>query len=143
LTIEGDFEQTAGALQIEYAGLNPGQFDVLHVTGQATLGGQLEVLFRDGFSPADPNAFIHSQNFVNADGGITGDYAHRIYAFPDIFADFDQDGDKDLSDVASFINCFGASGSLPPTCVRADWESNNIINEIDARELTKRITGPK
>ncbi|MDO8630046.1 MAG: hypothetical protein Q7R41_06090, partial [Phycisphaerales bacterium] len=97
LTIDGDYEQLpTGVLVIEYAGLNPGEFDVLHVTGQTTLGGRLEVHFRGGFSPDDPAAFIHSQSFVEADQGITGDYDQRIYAFPDLFADFDDDGDKDL-----------------------------------------------
>ncbi|MDO8630853.1 MAG: hypothetical protein Q7R41_10200, partial [Phycisphaerales bacterium] len=95
-------------------------------------------------SPDDPAAFIHSQSFVEADQGITGDYDQRIYAFPDLFADFDDDGDKDLRDVADFQNCFGLSGpALEPTCNRADWEDNGILNEVEIRELVTRITGPQ
>jgi hypothetical protein len=145
LTIDGDYELLGTGVQIiEYAGLNSGDFDVLHVTGQTTLGGRLEVHFRGGFSPADPDTFIQSQDFVEADQGVTGDYAERIYAFPDLFADFDDDGDKDLLDVASFQNCFGLSGSaVEPACSRADWEDNNNINNTDLRELVSRITGPQ
>ena len=145
LTIEGNYEQIpTGVLVIEYAGENPGEFDVLHVTGQTTLGGRLEVHFRGGFSPDDPAAFIQSQDFVEADQGITGDYDQRIYAFPDLFADFDDDGDKDLSDLAAFQNCFGLSGGeLEPACVRADWENNGVLNEVEVRELTARLSGPQ
>ena len=144
LTIEGDYEQLpTGVLVIEYAGLNPGEFDVLHVTGQTTLGGRLEVHFRGGFSPADPAAFVQSQDFVEADQGITGDYDQRIYAFPDLFADFDDDGDKDLEDVAAFQNCFGLSGAeLGPACVPADWENDGVIGGREIQELGARLTGP-
>jgi hypothetical protein len=145
LTINGDYDQLpGGVLVIEYEGLDAGQFDILHVTGATTLAGRLEVHFRGGFSPPDPEAFIHSQFFVEADGGITGDYDERIYAFPDLFADFDNDGDKDLLDVAAFQNCFGLSGpDLEPDCVRADWEDNGVLNEVEMRELTARLTGPQ
>ncbi len=144
LTIEGDYEQLpTGVLVIGYAGLNPGEFDVLHVTGQTTLGGRLEVHFRGGFSPDAPAEFIQSQSFVEADGGITGDYDERIYAFPDLFADFDDDGDKDLRDVGDFQNCFGLSGvELEPACERADWESDGVIGGREIQELGARLTGP-
>jgi hypothetical protein len=145
LTIDGDLEMLpTGVLVMEHEGPNPGQFDVLHVTGQTTLGGRLEVHFRGDFSPDDPAAFIQSQDFVEADQGITGDYDQRIYAFPDLFADFDDDGDKDLLDVAEFQNCFGLSGpDVEPACGRADWEDNDEVNEVDVGELVSRITGPQ
>jgi hypothetical protein len=129
---------------MEFAGEHPGDFDVLHVTGQTTLGGKLEVHFRGGFSPDDPAAFIQSQDFVEADQTIVGDFDERIYAFPDLFADFDDDGDKDLRDVASFQNCFGLSGSaVEPACSRADWEDNDLIDGIDVAELIQRLTNPQ
>ncbi len=81
---------------------------------------------------------------VQADGGIAGEYCERIYAFPDIFADFDDDGDKDLRDVAAFQNCFGLSGGeLEPACTRADWEDNDLIDGIDVAELISRLTIPQ
>jgi hypothetical protein len=144
LTIDGDLDASIdGTLVIEYTGLEDGEFDVLHVTGTVTLGGRLEVHFRNGFAPADPQAFIQSDDFIQADGAVLGDYDERIYAFPDLFADFDSDGDKDLLDVSEFQNCFGRSGQqLVPDCARADWEDNGLLNGVDTRELTARLTGP-
>lgn len=145
LTIDGDYEQlSGGALVIEYEGLNPGEFDVLHITGATTLGGRLEVHFRGGFSPDDPAAFIQSQDFIEADQGVVGEYDERVFVYPDLFADFDDDGDKDLSDVAAFANCFGLAGTaLEPDCARADWERDGAIGGREVRELSSRLAGPE
>lgn len=144
LSIQGNYEmRDTGVLVIEAVGENSGDFALLDVTGTATLAGRLEVHFRGGFAPADPQAFIHSDDFVDAADGVSGDYTKRIYAFPDLFADFDDDGDKDLSDVAGFQNCFGrANDPLPANCTLADWESNGVIDEVDLKELSSRLSGP-
>ncbi len=50
LTVDGAFTQgSTGALVVDIAGIAPGQADRLNVTGQATLGGTLEVIAIDGF----------------------------------------------------------------------------------------------
>ncbi len=50
LTVDGDYAQLAGGrLVIEIGGTNPGQVDLLHVTGGATLGGMLELSAVNGF----------------------------------------------------------------------------------------------
>jgi T5SS/PEP-CTERM-associated repeat protein len=56
LTIDGDYEQTSGLLRMEVAGAAPGQFDVLKVTGKATIGGELMIEFLDGFAPRQGDA---------------------------------------------------------------------------------------
>jgi T5SS/PEP-CTERM-associated repeat protein len=69
LTIKGDFEQgEGGTLIIEVAGLEAGQFDVLKVTGNATLAGNVDLRFIDGFVPQPGD----NVNFVVVDGTITG-----------------------------------------------------------------------
>jgi len=69
ITIEGDYEQPAdGVLEIEVAGLEPGQFDVLHVTGNATLAGKVRLHFINGFVPQPGD----NVDFVQVDGTITG-----------------------------------------------------------------------
>jgi len=69
LTINGDYEQgEGGTLIIEVAGLEPGQFDVLHVTGNAALAGSVELRFIDGFVPKPGD----SVDFVQVDGTLTG-----------------------------------------------------------------------
>jgi fibronectin-binding autotransporter adhesin len=48
----------AATLQIELAGTTPGsQYDQLHVTGQLSLGGELQVLTLPGFTPSQGNSF--------------------------------------------------------------------------------------
>lgn len=69
LTIDGDYEEReGGTLVIEVAGLEPGQFDVLHVTGNATLAGNVDLRFINGFVPQPSE----SVDFVVVDGTITG-----------------------------------------------------------------------
>ena len=58
-TVNGNYTQgSSGILEIELGGLTrSSQYDVLDVNGLATLGGELEVLLINGFSPAGGNTF--------------------------------------------------------------------------------------
>jgi hypothetical protein len=56
---------------IEIEGLLPGQYDVLQVTGDATLGGTLGVTIGGGFSLGLGQSFV----FLTAGGGLTGVFA--------------------------------------------------------------------
>jgi T5SS/PEP-CTERM-associated repeat protein len=75
LNIAGDYTQgTDGTLLIEVAGSAPESgYDVLHVTGQASLAGRLEVRFIDGFLPAAGSQF----NVLLADS-VTGAFADVV-----------------------------------------------------------------
>lgn len=56
--VNGNYTQiAAGILSIELGGIGAGQFDVLDVTGTATLGGELEVLFWNGFVASAGDSF--------------------------------------------------------------------------------------
>ena len=68
LTIDGDYEQTGGQLGIEIGGTAAGQFDVLAVTGDAAIGGELLLEFIDGFAPRQGDTF----NFLDIDGALSG-----------------------------------------------------------------------
>jgi hypothetical protein len=56
---------------IDIEGLVPGQYDVLQVTGDATLGGTLGVTIGDGFSLGLGQSFV----FLTAGGGLAGQFA--------------------------------------------------------------------
>lgn len=72
LTIQGDFEQQpGGVLEIEVTGTGANQFDVLNVTGAATLAGDLLLKFEDGFAPAKGDTF----DFLAA-GTMTGSFTN-------------------------------------------------------------------
>ena len=66
-----------GVLEIELAGINSGEFDVLSITGQATLGGILEVSFLDGFLPEIGDTF----DILTA-GLISGEFDVSQLMFP-------------------------------------------------------------
>jgi T5SS/PEP-CTERM-associated repeat protein len=73
LTVEGDVEQEAGsAMEIEIGGTAAGQFDVLAVTGNATLGGDVFLKFIDGFSPRQGQQF----EFLDVSGTLSGSFAN-------------------------------------------------------------------
>lgn len=56
--VQGDYTQGAtGALGVELGGTGAGLFDVLQVTGVATLAGDLDVTFWNGFSAAAGDSF--------------------------------------------------------------------------------------
>jgi T5SS/PEP-CTERM-associated repeat protein len=67
LTIEGEYEQTSGLLEIEIGGTAPGEFDVLKVAGDANiLGGELLLAFVDGFAPRQGDVF----KFLDVGGSL-------------------------------------------------------------------------
>jgi T5SS/PEP-CTERM-associated repeat protein len=72
LTIEGNYEQTGGLLGIEIAGTALGEFDVLKVTGDVSLDGDLLLQFIDGFAPRQGDEFM----FLDVDGTLIGEFAN-------------------------------------------------------------------
>lgn len=68
--VQGDYTQGAtGILSIELGGTGAGLFDILQVTGTATLAGELDVAFWNGFSAAAGDSF----NIVSATN-LTGNF---------------------------------------------------------------------
>jgi hypothetical protein len=60
-----------GNLEIELAGENAGQFDVIHHSGTATLGGNLTVSLLNGFTPTAGDTF----EIMTAAEGVAGKFA--------------------------------------------------------------------
>jgi hypothetical protein len=71
ITITGNFvQQAGGTLAMDLTGLGIGQYDVLNVGGNASLGGALQISFLDGFTPKVGDRF----DILNF-GSSTGDFA--------------------------------------------------------------------
>jgi T5SS/PEP-CTERM-associated repeat protein len=86
IVTDGDYEQPAdGKLTIDTTGVGEGEFDVLHVTGNATLGGTLEMLFPGAYLPKAGDSF----QFLQVDGTISGDFAE--VTFPQLLPGFQFD----------------------------------------------------
>lgn len=71
LNVAGNYTQTTGVLRIEIGGTTAGsEYDVLSVTNNADLGGNLSVSLTDGFDPAGGDMFA-----VVLAGSTTGSFA--------------------------------------------------------------------
>ncbi|MEM9657967.1 MAG: hypothetical protein AAF961_06350, partial [Planctomycetota bacterium] len=140
-TVDGDYRQDAeSTLTIELAGTLPGdQHDVLEVTGDVDLDGELAFAFIDGFEPTRGQQF----EFMSVGGDVLGEFADVTIAGlmpgfefdlsledsgawtmtalndgvfqPRYAADFDQDGDVDDGDLQVWETHFGVSEGAVPT----------------------------
>jgi hypothetical protein len=72
LNIDGGFRiEERGVLHIELAGTDAGEFDVVRVSGGASLGGHLLLDFIDDFAPRQGDAF----EFLDVTGILAGSFA--------------------------------------------------------------------
>jgi len=73
LTINGDyFQSSEGILEIELGGYDQGDsYDFLAINGTASLGGTLNLVLWDNFTPTDGQTF----DILYAAGGLTGEFA--------------------------------------------------------------------
>jgi fibronectin-binding autotransporter adhesin len=142
LTINGNFQQEpVGALQIELGGAASLAFDVLRITGVATLAGQLQLSLVDGFLPTAGDSF----EFLTAAGGLSGMFAPPA-AWPSLpgnlswqidygankvmlsvvapvrAGDFDRDGDVDGADFLTWQR--GESPNGLSESDLSDWRAN-------------------
>ncbi|RJP38128.1 MAG: hypothetical protein C4547_04885 [Phycisphaerales bacterium] len=151
LTIEGDYvQQPEGALEIELGGLVPDvEHDVFVVTGDAALGGTMEILLIDGFEPQVGDMFT-----VMTYGSHSGEFDRVIppcgYAFGVHYnandvtlevtgvgvprpGDLDGDCDIDLDDYKRVAPCIGGpSVETPPQgCHPDDFAAADLDGDLD------------
>lgn len=144
-TVNGDYQQSSGALAIELGGVGPGQFDVLSVTGNVALGGTLGVSLLGAFTPtigqtwkiidiagtrsgsfsglvegAVAATFGNWQAHITYVGGDGNDVA--IAAAPTTAGDFDIDGDVDGNDFLVWQRGGTPSPNSPGEL--AQWKGN-------------------
>ncbi len=80
VTVNGNYSQdSAGTLIVELAGTDSGQFSQLVVNGSATLGGTIEFLAVDGFTPVAGNTF-HVVTYRSAIGNFSNIVLHGLSA---------------------------------------------------------------
>jgi T5SS/PEP-CTERM-associated repeat protein len=128
LTIEGDYTQMdTGRLEIELSSTM--SFDKLAVTGQATLGGTLDIILLDGFmpSPSDSFEFLTAASFTGAFDNIMvrtaagpagmfeliptpmGLILSNFQAAIGLTGDFNNDGKVDAADYVAWRNGLGSA----------------------------------
>jgi hypothetical protein len=75
LSVNGNLGQSSnGTLQVDIGGTTIGQFGRLQITGQAHLGGALQVALVNGFVPTVGQSF----QFLNAAGGVSQTFQQLI-----------------------------------------------------------------
>jgi probable HAF family extracellular repeat protein len=97
--------------------------------------------------PADTGWFWLQPRDINESGQIVGsgirDLYHGFLMTP-VDADFDDDGDTDLADLAAFQRCYtGPNRPIPEVCLEFDIDSNGQINLQDFHTLHLAFTGPQ
>ncbi len=125
-TIVGNYLQQAGAkLQIEVGGESAGgTYDLVGVTGQAILGGQLELDMLNGFVPNAGDTFT----VLNAAGGLFGVFSNVTT------------GQRLMTDdgLGSFIVNYGAGSAfnqnqivLSAFLLQGDYNQNGVVDAAD------------
>lgn len=131
LDVAGNYAQSSGAtLAIELAGATTGSFDVLNVTGTATLAGVLNIALIDRFSPTNGQMFevLTAANVVNsglmlagASAGFSLQFSPTAvmlsYSGATLPGDFDNNGLVDGNDLLVWQRDPNV-GSL------SDWKTN-------------------
>jgi hypothetical protein len=152
--VDGDFTQSSsGMLRVRLGGLYPiTDFDRLRLSGHATLGGTLQVLLIDGFTPAIGDSF----RVVIYSGGHTGEFSTMsLPALPsdrewdvnyyagmlqlDVVeaqecpGDLDGDNDVDLSDLAQLLANYGMTSGA--TYEDGDLDGDGDVDLSDLAAL--------
>jgi T5SS/PEP-CTERM-associated repeat protein len=146
LTVTGDYMQVSGGkLVVEIGGTTAGsQHDQLAIGGDVALGGLVEVLFADGFSPQPGNRFEIVTTTESLSGAFVGaalpglpagmdwniEYGTRIVSLVTTIAgDYTSDGRVDAADYVVWRNTlgqgvvqgFGADGDASGTIDDGDF----------------------
>ncbi|MDZ4659755.1 MAG: hypothetical protein SH868_19450 [Bythopirellula sp.] len=139
LAILGDYDQSAtSSLLIELGGTQAGDYDLLDISGSATLAGDLEVSFVASFSPIAGDSF----EILKTVEGISGSFVEQLpplspalqwsvfYGTDTVTlsvvsnsqGDFDADGDVDGHDFLAWQR--GESPQPLSALDLADWQAN-------------------
>jgi hypothetical protein len=143
VSIAGNVSFGSGStFEVELGGLLPGQqYDQVHASSQAQLGGTLEILRINGFVPVAGNAFeILTYSSRTGDfADLVGDYLGKGLFLDPVFdadsltllttqagpGDTDLDGDVDLSDLGNLATSFGLSNP------NIDWVNGDFDHDDD------------
>jgi hypothetical protein len=131
-----------GMLEIELAGAAGGQYDAIHHSGVATLGGTLDVSLISGFAPSIGDTFeivtasaisgmFDIESLPTLAGGLSLDVTYNttnvVLAVVGITGDYNLNGVVDAADYTVWRNNAGEVG----TGLAADGDRNGTINDAD------------
>ena len=139
LTIDGSYAQGDGRLTIKVKGLLPGdEYSRLHVSGTASLDGELQIAPIEGFVPQSGDEFVVLTAGA-VDGtfsAVTGPNAYVVTYYPDhvtvtvtnvCLGDLNCDGSIDFGDINPFVlylSNFASWQAANPGCPPANGDIN-------------------
>ena len=145
-------------LEIEVFGSEPGEFDVLNVSGDLELGGSVEIDFGDFVPQADDEIeFLMVDNMtgefdniniggsgVSNDGGVSFDVVQSGGSLmltnfaPILLGDVNLDGVVDFLDISPFILLLSNNGLQ----VEADINQDGFVNFLDISPFIVLLSSP-
>jgi hypothetical protein len=149
MSVEGDYTNGGrGRFTVEVGGAT--SFDVLDVTGDAELGGTLNITLLSPFVPVSGDDFeimrfasrVGEFQDVNAPclgGGLAWvpeytDTSVILYVLPGPDGDFDGDGLVTHVDVVAYVDCM-AGPAVPVSTACADVFDFNLDGDVDLRDF--------
>jgi hypothetical protein len=144
ITINGDYIHD-GRLTIELGDPDAGDFDVLHVTGHATLNGTLAIQEMEGYTPqvgdtytvltygSRTGIFNTTEGRDLSNGLVVYDrfFENHLELVISVAGDVNLDGCVDDADLAAVIFNFGATGENLPE----DFNNDGIVDDSDLAEV--------
>jgi hypothetical protein len=148
--IDGDFEQSGiGSLRIDASSIL--QHDVVNISGDATLGGNLHITPLSGFTPVYGTGI----DIMNVTGLIDGTFSTitwdgffgwRAEYLPNVVrliaefgADFDEDGDVDADDLVAWQTNYSMTSANHE---HGDADDDGDVDGRDFLIWQKQYTGP-
>jgi T5SS/PEP-CTERM-associated repeat protein len=158
LPLEDNYSQDASStLSIELGGSGAGQYDRLSVAGTASLGGTLALSLAGGYEPSAGDSFViltcasRVGRFATVIGANVGSKrlavvynSNNVTVTLVTAADFDGDGDVDLTDFLVFQGCFNGPNRSPAAtgCAAADFDLDNDVDLADFLVFQGCFNGP-
>jgi hypothetical protein len=153
--VVGDLAMLSGAIAIDIAGTELGQFDRVIVDGALSAGGTLSVAFLDGFTPTAGDSF-NVLNFSTLTGSFKldlpalavgqlwddsalltdGVLAVAVALNP---ADFNHDGEVNGLDLDQWAAGYGATGQLDNSL--GDAEGDGLVDGADFLVWQQQLSG--
>lgn len=146
LAVVGTYNQAAtGSLRIEVGGTAAGQFDVLAISGVATLAGELNVQRLSGYVPVVGDSFdiVTAGSISGTFGSLTGAPGFSVAYAPNrvilsvtgtpLPGDLDGDCDVDLVDLANLLTNYGLPSGA--TLQMGDADGDGDVDLIDLATL--------